>query len=222
VQGSGSAECWSLDNPDSGRGSQYDLIVIDEAGQVEKLQHAWEQSIRPMLAARRGKAWFLSTPTGTAHYIHALFRKGQGLVLPGSEWRSWQMPTSTNPTITASEIAAMKADMSEQAFEQEVLAEFITWDGAVFTHLHEAVLDPGTVPQGKAAVIGVDWAGSSGGGDYTAYVVLSDTGHVLDLSAYAASLSCSSAVDSEVSGSATVSLPSWPRRKVWERYRTRS
>jgi hypothetical protein len=125
---------------------------------------------------RRGAAWFLSTPTGTAHYFHVLFRRGQQLVNP--DWRSWQMPTSANPHITREEIEAMRADMSEQAFAQEILAEFITWEGAVFTRLREAVASHG---EGPAAVIGVDWAGASGTGDFTAFVVLSTMGHVLEI-----------------------------------------
>jgi hypothetical protein len=132
-----------------------------------------------MLAARRGGAWFLSTPTGTAHYFHTLFRKGQSGLLPGSEWRSWQMPTGTNPFIAAEEIESMRANsMSEMAFRQEIMAEFVTWSGAVFTRLRDAVSEERT---GKAAVIGVDWAGASGGGDYTAFCVLSFEGHVLEL-----------------------------------------
>jgi phage terminase large subunit-like protein len=177
VTGGGSAECWSLVDPDSGRGRQYDLIVIDEAGQVPQLRHAWEQSIRPMLAVRQGTAWFLSTPTGTAHYFHALFRQGRSLF--NRQWRSWQMPTSVNPAVSAREIEAMKQDMSEQAFAQEVEAKFITWEGTVFSRLREAVLT--AAASGPAAVIGVDWAGASGGGDYTAFVVLSAQGHVLEM-----------------------------------------
>jgi hypothetical protein len=176
----GSAECWSLVDPDSGRGRQYDLVTIDEAGQVAALQHAWEQSIRPMLAARKGSAWFLSTPTGTSHYFHVLFRKGQHAGITGllpSEWRSWQMPTSANPHIAPAEIEVMKQDMSEQAFAQEILAQFISWSGQVFTRIRDAVTNQ---PEGKAAIIGVDWAGASGGGDYTAFVVLSHTGDVLE------------------------------------------
>jgi hypothetical protein len=49
---------------------------------------------------------------------------------------------------------------------------------AVFSRLRESIT---SAPQGKAAVIGVDWAGSSGSGDYTAFIVLSTTGHVLDI-----------------------------------------
>jgi hypothetical protein len=178
IQGGGGVECWSLDNPDSGRGRQYDLIVIDEAAQVPNLdlKRAWEASIRPMLAARKGRAWFLSTPNGIAHYFHTLYRQS------GPDWRSWRMPTASNPFITAAEIESMRtgSNMTEMIFAQEVLAEFITQEGAVFTNLRACVLKPGDVPQGKPSVIGVDWAGASGTGDYTAFVVLSDCGHVLE------------------------------------------
>ena len=61
---------------------------------------------------------------------------------------------------------------------QEIMAEFVTWEGAVFSRLREAV---SSEPQGPAAVIGVDWAGSSGSGDFTAFVVLSAQGHVLEI-----------------------------------------
>ena len=177
VTGGGSAECWSLVDPDSGRGRQYNLVVIDEAAQIADLEHAWERTIRSMLLARIGTAWFLSTPTGIAHYFHTVFQKGRE-PSRNQEWRSWQMPTSANPHIRPEEIEAMRRDMTELAYRQEIEAEFVSWQGAVFSHLREAIT---TAPQGKAAVIGVDWAGSSGGGDYTAIVMLSQQGHVLEI-----------------------------------------
>jgi hypothetical protein len=155
VEGGGSVECWSLDNPDSARGRQYDLIIVDEAAQVPDLKYAWERALRPMLAVRQGVAWFLSTPAGTGNYFYELWSKGRGLVT--GEWRSWQLPTATNPYVLPAEIASMREDMSEQEFAQEIEARFITWTGSVFTRLREAVID---APEGKAAVIGVDWAGA--------------------------------------------------------------
>jgi hypothetical protein len=81
VAGGGSAECWSLIDPDSGRGRQYDLVVIDEAGQVPALQHAWEKSIRPMLAARQGKTWFLVSARCTVSEITRQFHRFRFLIL---------------------------------------------------------------------------------------------------------------------------------------------
>lgn len=44
--GGGVIECWSLDDPDVGRGRKYARIVIDEAAMVRNLEDAWEQSDR--------------------------------------------------------------------------------------------------------------------------------------------------------------------------------
>jgi hypothetical protein len=168
LRGGGSVEMWSLDSADAGRGRAYSLAVIDEAALVLDLQHAWQETIRPMLADYRGEAWFLSTPRGFG-YFKTLFDKGQD---PDStEWASWQMPTSTNPFIDPAEIEAAREDLSEQAFTQEYLAEFIFWEGCVFRRISEAaVLRSGaTRVDGREYVFGVDWGKST---DFTVVVVI--------------------------------------------------
>jgi tRNA(Met) C34 N-acetyltransferase TmcA len=41
--GGGVVDFWSLDNPDSGRGRKYALVVIDEAAMIPDLQAAWQE-----------------------------------------------------------------------------------------------------------------------------------------------------------------------------------
>jgi hypothetical protein len=138
------------------------------------LEHAWQESIRPMLTDYRGDCWFLSTPKGVANYFHTLHQKGHGLLK--GEWRSWLMPTSENPFIDPAEIAAAREDLSDLAFAQEYLAQFVSWQGAVFRKITDAIaIAPLT---GKAAVIGVDWGRTN---DYTVFAVVSDAGGVLEL-----------------------------------------
>ncbi len=174
LRGGGVIECWSLDNPDSGRGRAYAAVVIDEAAMVPELERAWQQSIRPMLTDYKGDAWFLSTPKGTANFFHGLYQKGHGLLR--GEWRSWQMPSGSNPHIDPAEIEAAKEDLTELSFAQEYLAQFVSWQGAVFRKILDAVsLEP---LKGRAAVIGVDWGRTN---DFTVFVVLSDSGAVLEI-----------------------------------------
>jgi phage FluMu gp28-like protein len=173
LRGGGVIEAWSLDNPDSGRGRAYKAVVIDEAACVVDLEHAWQESIRPMLTDYRGDAWFLSTPKGTANYFHTLYRKGQGLLK--GEWRSWQLTTAANPFIAREEIASAKEDMTDLAFAQEYMAQFVAWQGAVFRKILDAVAES---TKGKAFVIGVDWGRVN---DYTVFCVLSDAGELLEL-----------------------------------------
>jgi phage FluMu gp28-like protein len=106
--------------------------------------------------------------------INSQGKKGHGLIK--GEWRSWQMPTGMNPFIDKNEIEAAKDDLSDLAFAQEYEASFVSWAGAVFRKILDAIsLGPAT---GKAAVIGVDWGRTN---DYTVFAVVSDAGEVLEL-----------------------------------------
>jgi hypothetical protein len=172
LRGGGVIEAWSLDNSDAGRGRGYACVVVDEAALVPSLKEAWEEGIRPMLAEYRGEAWFLSTPRGTTNHFHTLYQRGQDAAQP--DWVSWQMPTSSNPYIAPEEIEAMRADLTDLAFAQEVLAQFVSWEGAIFRRILDALAEP---PANTPAVaIGVDWARTN---DFTVFVAVSTTGHVL-------------------------------------------
>ena len=172
VLGGGILECWSLDKADAGRVRAYAGIVVDEAATVPNFEEAWERSIRAQLSDYRGEAWFLSTPKGTASYFHTLYQRGQSHE-PG--WASWQMPTGTNPFINTQEIADAKEDLTDLAFAQEYLAQFVTWAGAVFRRITDAI-QPITLTE--AGMIGVDWGRT---GDYTVFVALSPAGHVVGM-----------------------------------------
>jgi hypothetical protein len=165
--GGGVIELWSLDSADAGRSRKYALVVIDEAAMVPALEQAWQQSIRPTLTDLRGSAWFLSTPKGM-NYFKFLFDQGQDP--QQSDWASWQMPTQANPFIDPQEVEAARRDLSETTFNQEYLAQFVNWDGAVFRHVVEAacVLRTEPVP-GHDYIIGCDWGRTN---DYTVFVVM--------------------------------------------------
>lgn len=173
--GGGSIDVWSLDSPDAGRGRAYKRVVIDEAAMVTNLRHAWQESIRPQLTDYLGDAWFLSTPKGIASDFHELFQRGLDPLQ--SEWSSWHLPTSSNPHIVPSEIESARGDMTELAFAQEYLAQFVSWEGAVFRRIRDAVMDPlpANIP---AVVIGVDWGRTT---DYTVFIAIGQHGHVLGM-----------------------------------------
>jgi len=166
--GGGVVDFWSLDNPDSGRGRKYALVVIDEAAMIPDLQAAWQGTIRPTLTDMKGSAWFLSTPRGMNFFKH-LFDEGQDG--EREDWASWQMPTSENPHMPAGEIEAAQRDLSEAVFNQEYLALFVSWEGSVFRRVSEAatVLTGAEPESGHEYVIACDWGRSN---DYTVFVVL--------------------------------------------------
>ncbi len=136
LRGGGSITMFSLDGDvsDTVRGRAFKTVVVDEAAMVRGLRGIWENAIRPTLADHRGDALFLSTPRGMNDF-KLFFDRGQD---PEREdWASWQMPTTTNPHIAVEEIEAARQDMTEAAFSQEFLAQFINWEGAVFRKVLE-------------------------------------------------------------------------------------
>ncbi|NJO07172.1 MAG: hypothetical protein HC876_17570 [Chloroflexaceae bacterium] len=166
---------WSLDNYASIRGRKYQRVIIDEAAMVRNLAEAWQQVIRPTLTDLVGDAWMLSTPLGR-NFFWQCFQRGKDTTQ--TEWASWRMPTRTNPTIRPTEIKAMQAELPARVFRQEILAEFLSGEGAVFRSVSEAT---GATLCDKPAengvyVVGCDFARQN---DYSVFTVLDTAQHAV-------------------------------------------
>ena len=172
----GVIDMWSLDNPNIARGRKYKRIVCDEWAMVGGAEEAWHNVIRPTLADYQGDAWFLSTPKGR-NLFWQMYQWGQDTTMP--DWYSLQVPTSANPYILPSEIEAMRLELPEDVYRQEVLAEFIERAGAVFRNIGACLGAPlGTGPDdhpGHHIVIGCDWAKQA---DFTAFSMVCRDCHV--------------------------------------------
>ena len=171
----GTLEFWSLrDNPDAGRSRKYKRVVVDEAAKVGNLEKCWNEAIRATLTDMKGEADFLSTPKGIDFFFKA-FTWGQAVDKP--EWRSWKMPTETNPHIDPAEIEAARLGLPARVFEQEYLAEFLDDAGGVFRGVSAAVdkgRHKGDEPApGKSYSMGVDLARVA---DFTVISVLDQSG----------------------------------------------
>lgn len=154
LYGGGSVDMFSLDNPDTARGRKFAMVVVDEAAMAPQLEPAWTNVIRPTLTDLEGGAWFLSTPKGH-NYFWSLYQRGQD----GGDWRSWKMPTSSNPYISKAEIERARRELPERVYLQEYEAEFIDDAGAVFRNVTQcATSQPQPEAQkGTGYVVGVDW-----------------------------------------------------------------
>ena len=169
----GTIDFWSLDSVDAGRGRAYDRVIVDEAGIVRDLGPAWQETIRPTLADRQGDGWFLGTPKGR-NFFHRCFERGQ---IGDHEWRSWRLPTTTNPLIKPEEIEAAKAELPRTVFEQEFLGIPADDGGNPFgiDSIAACVADLSTEP---AVAIGVDLAKSV---DWTVLCAVDAAGRVCRL-----------------------------------------
>jgi hypothetical protein len=160
----GTIEFWSLDKPDSIRGKKYARFIVNEAGFVADLLNIRNFIIVPTLIDMRGDEYHAGTPKGMNGFF-SLF--GQD----GPEWARWQMPSYTNPHVPVSELDSLKDVMTERAFQQEIMAQFLEDGGGVFRRVQNAAtadpLEYGI--EGRYYVIGVDWGRSE---DATVFVVM--------------------------------------------------
>lgn len=118
--GGGVIDCWSLDNPDSGRGRKYKRVIVDEVEKAKKFEIAWKGAIMPTTLDLKGDAWLLSTPKFGDTYFKQLFKRG------GSDgWASFNLSTYENPHIDAAEIDNLRTQMDDLSFRCEILAEDI-------------------------------------------------------------------------------------------------
>ncbi len=189
LRGGGEIWFWSLENFETIRGGDYDFVVVDEACIVRKLAQAWQEVIRPTLIDRAGRALFLSTPRGR-DFFYELFERGRKwnrgeTTVAGDgecsswadewpEWESFHAPTASNPYIAPSEVAGIQKELPELAFRQEILAEFLDADGAVFRRVLDAAVAPvDTTPvPDHQYVFGCDFGRT---GDYTVISVVDAT-----------------------------------------------
>jgi len=168
----------SLDDPDNARGHTADGVIIDE---VEKVKaEAWYEVLRPMLIDTGGWAWGMGTPLG-----RNWFWKEHVGSADREDTMAWQIPTVgcevadgagrlirkphplENPDIPFSEIEQMFQTVSLRTFRQEILAQFLEGQGAVFRNIGACLYPGGDTPEehkGHETVMGVDWGKSE---DYT-------------------------------------------------------
>lgn len=156
----------TAENPESLSGEGVRGLVFDEfsmAGEV-----VWTEHLRATLADYQGWALFLGVPKGLNWATHLYYR---GQDESNLEWQSWQCPTSDNPYIKKEEVEAAKADLPEDLYKQEYLAEIIRGAGAVFRNINANMIAKPTDPKehkGHRVVAGVDWAQKQ---DFTAISV---------------------------------------------------
>lgn len=116
------------ENVETARGQQFDFLVLDEVAQMRNFTYNWEAVLGPTLVFRRGKALFISTPYGYNHFFD-LYMRGQR---KEQDFESWKFTSYDNPHLPPVELQKKRESVTENYFQQEYLAEFKTFVGAVY------------------------------------------------------------------------------------------
>lgn len=158
---------------DSLRGDYADLLILDEYS----LMHpdTWNEVGAPMLLDNNGDAVFIFTPKRKNH-AYALFSRAVGDTT--GRWESFHFTSFDNPYLSKEALDEITADMTDEAYQQEVLAEFLSGEGAVFRNIAACMKAPQTTPaahQAHRIVAGLDLAKQQ---DYTAISIGCATCHI--------------------------------------------
>jgi len=151
---------------DSLRGDYADLLILEEWAYMDP--SAWDQVGAPMLLDNNGDAVFIFTPRRKNH-AHRTYL--QAKADDTGRWAYWHFTSHDNPHLSTEALAELTADMTDENYRQEIMAEFLEDEGAVFRNVREAcILGPGVPGEHKdhSLVLGVDWGKQH---DYTAISV---------------------------------------------------
>jgi hypothetical protein len=126
----GRVDFWSMEDPNSGRGFDYDRAILDEFAKARKNKEAWQQTVRPTLTDRKGDAWFLSTPKGKGSHFYEL----KVVHANDPEWKFWKFTSYDNPYLDPTEIDSAKNQLDHISFSQEYLAEDVDVNESPFLY----------------------------------------------------------------------------------------
>jgi phage terminase large subunit len=128
----------SVSRVDSAVGRSYDLIIFDEAALNDGGGQAFNIALRPTLDKPESKCIFISTPRGD-NWFREFFDRGFSTDHP--EWLSIHADFRENPRASDEDINQAKRDMSHAEFEQEYLANFVTFEGQVWSFSNDCIQD---------------------------------------------------------------------------------
>ena len=137
------------------RGDYADELILEEYSYMD--ESTWNEVGAPMLLDNDGDATFIFTPNRKNH-AHKLYVKALGDV--SGRWAAWHFTSHDNPYLSGDALAEIAADLTEDAYRQEILAEFLEGQGSVFRNIAACcVLEPSTPAEhaGHEIVAGVDW-----------------------------------------------------------------
>lgn len=174
--GGGRIRCKTAFDADTLRGDYADLLILDEYSLMKP--STWNEVGAPMLLDNNGDAVFIFTPKRKNHAYHLYMR---GMQDQSRRWRSFHFTSYDNPHLSRKALEEMVEDMTEDAYKQEIMAEFLDNEGAVFRNIRQCLYEAHQSqrhPSHHKIVAGVDWGKQA---DYTAISVFcADCGKELD------------------------------------------
>ena len=128
----GRIDFWTLKDETAGRSRKYKRVIVDEGAFTRPfMMHAWETSIGPTMLDYDGRAMVGSTPKGidTDNFFWRICNE------PEHGFVKYHAPTSANPHMPPHVIERARREKPPLVYQQEYMAEFVSWDGVQFFEL---------------------------------------------------------------------------------------
>ena len=162
----GRIRCKTAFDADTLRGDYADLLILDEYEMMKP--NAWDEVGAPMLLDNDGDAVFIGTPMRKNHFFH---KYTQALGDTTGRWGAWKFTSHDNPYLSKAALQEITADMTEDSYKQEIMAEFLDNEGVVFRNIAACMNAKETTPElhkDHHKIAGIDWGKQS---DFTAISV---------------------------------------------------
>ncbi len=157
------------DSPDSLRGVNPFGVAIDEYAQVKP--ELYDEVIKPILISNGGWVWLIGTPNGKNDF----WLKYQIAKNNPTEWQVVHLRATDSGILKPEVLEEARRTMTERAFSQEFLCEFLEGSGVIFRRIHENIRGELETPKGKHNyIMGVDLARHV---DFTVIVVVDRATH---------------------------------------------
>lgn len=163
----------SAHNFEAIRGETVNYLVCDEFALFPR--EAWEESINPTQAAVQApKALLLSTPRGK-NLWYEMFKAAKR---NGTNVIAITAPSTESPYISKEYIKELKETLSDNAFRQEILAEFIDDVGSLFENVEACSVSSGVWNKDKKLYAGLDIGFKN---DYTVLTIFDEDYNMIDM-----------------------------------------
>lgn len=167
--GASRIEFKSADHPERLVAVGLKRVVIDECGIVK--ESVWNESLMPALIDYAAPAMLVGTPKGR-NWFYRMYTRGQDKL--DEDVETFGGPTFENSIVPgiAAEAVRLEKEMPKRLYRQEILAEFLDDEGAVFRGVRACVSPLSLEP---TVAIGVDLAKHQ---DFTVIVGMDREGRV--------------------------------------------
>lgn len=151
------------------------VLIFDEAAY---LKDDAIYTILPLINAHNAPMVICSTPFMQEGYYYDMVRMCEEHPTDKMRYFDWSKHPEISRFLTAERKEFYRLTMSKNKYTTEVLGEFLTADGLLFTNLERCLLEAPT--EAKVIYMGIDFATGSGG-DYTVLAIFNERGEQMGL-----------------------------------------